>query len=335
MLASSAISAEADDECTFDSNRRDPSVENRTSSNPNEVAGLNVSGARPKVLSRRIVTLMGAMRSRGESAEPSSPLPARTFPRAEPPSHPITFGELRKATASSATPPSRSPGLVTPYKLSSARSYNDLASSDVAEHSSSAGTNNRSPFSSSTMVPTSTTSSKHQKSKEQVQRPPITVDEIIATYYSKVSLSAASEQRPLPRPSQGNANTDFYIPPPPFAMNQPNRNRPPPPSYSASIANGHRPPQTGEHNFMTLFLVDSVPFSSLSHESQSSSETSASSILSLGTVLCHFVDQSAGNGRQRTPPSSNIGESWHCGSIGSTSTATVLSGSVDYRASSR
>ncbi|CAF4955270.1 unnamed protein product [Rotaria sp. Silwood1] len=110
---------------------------------------------------------------------------------------------------------------------------------------------------------------QEQKEEEELQqqqlKPPLTVDEILATYYSKVTLPNTIEtQSPPPPPFQqpsanSNNNMGFYIhpsplrwnvpqtnqfliPSPPLILNEQNRNRPPPPSYSSSVASGPRPP---------------------------------------------------------------------------------------------
>lgn len=111
-------------------------------------------------------------------------------------------------------------------------------------------------------------SKQERKVEEQQQppKPPLTVDEILATYYSKVKVPIAMEAQMLSSQqssTQLNNNMGFYnhptsgiwttpqtnqllISPPvhpvPLLVNEQNKNRPPPPSYSASIASGHRPP---------------------------------------------------------------------------------------------
>ncbi|CAF4184504.1 unnamed protein product [Rotaria sp. Silwood2] len=106
---------------------------------------------------------------------------------------------------------------------------------------------------------------QEQKEEEQLQqqpKPPLTVDEILATYYSKVKVPTTIEAQPS---AHANNNIGYYIHPSPLRWNTPqsnqflistppslvlheqNRNRPPPPSYSLSIASGHRPPSSSNN----------------------------------------------------------------------------------------
>ncbi|CAF1950524.1 unnamed protein product [Rotaria magnacalcarata] len=116
----------------------------------------------------------------------------------------------------------------------------------------------------------------HHHHQQQDSKSPLTVDEILATYYTKIKVSTTIETQPPPEEtsvhSSNNNNMSFYmhpspliwntsqtnqllIPsssaPPPLLLNEQSRNRPPPPSYSASVASGHRPPANslGQHLF--------------------------------------------------------------------------------------
>jgi hypothetical protein len=109
---------------------------------------------------------------------------------------------------------------------------------------------------------------EEEEEEQQQPKPPLTVDEILATFYSKVKVPTTTETKPSSPPtSYPNNNMGFYvhpssfgwngpqtnqhhIPPPQLLLNEQNRNRPPPPSYSLSIASGNRPPP-GMYN---LFL---------------------------------------------------------------------------------
>ena len=74
---------------------------------------------------------------------------------------------------------------------------------------------------------------------KEVEEQSLTVDEILATYYSKVQVPTAAQVQP-------SANLGFYIhspSPAPLVLNEQNRSRPPPPSYSSSVTNVPRPVQ--------------------------------------------------------------------------------------------
>ncbi|CAF3608675.1 unnamed protein product [Rotaria sp. Silwood2] len=94
---------------------------------------------------------------------------------------------------------------------------------------------------------------------QQIQKSTLTVDEILAMYYSKVKQSTNIESNLLPSSStysnthvtnfhilpsvpkwNSSENNQHIIPPPQLVLNKQNRNRPPPPSYSSSITNTHR-----------------------------------------------------------------------------------------------
>ncbi|CAM2698788.1 unnamed protein product [Rotaria socialis] len=120
----------------------------------------------------------------------------------------------------------------------------------------------------------------HHQQQQKNSKSPLTVDEILATYYSKIKVSTTIETQPPPEETSvhssnnnnNNNNMSFYMhpspliwntsqtnqllmspssAPPPLLLNEQSRNRPPPPSYSVSVASGHRPPPSanslGQH----------------------------------------------------------------------------------------
>ena len=242
-----------------------------------EMPATNSSHVHSKVLHRRIVNMLETLRKRG-----GTPAPKFTSSPIESQSQPITFGQLRQATTASSSittiPPSPSSLSTTEEVPSSrivnARSYNDLLSIISDNRSVTAIPGNRSS-------PRHATSSErllHSSSLEQLLEqhtitprkneqneikpdedlhakpppPPLTVDEILAKYYSKVKVPTAADPTPaLPVTSYPHSNMGFYIGSQtnsyhnrstPLLLNEQDRNRPPPPSYSVSVTSGHRPP---------------------------------------------------------------------------------------------
>jgi len=250
-----------------------------------EMSTSDSSRVQSKLLHRRIVTMLESLRGRsgngGVTPLPTSPRLSSSHMELK--SQPITFGQLRQATTSSVPPPP--PTVVeevSSSKMLSARSYTDL--SDRQTYHTNV-TDNHSDFNPSTSIPINKSSPKHQTNRErsfysplleqhniaprmkeqdeskqqegeqqqQQPKPPLTVDEILATYYSKVKVPTTTETNLSSQPSSYlNSNMGFYIHPISLLLNEQNRNRPPPPSYSSSIANGHRPPPTSIYNFIFL-----------------------------------------------------------------------------------
>ncbi|CAF3535800.1 unnamed protein product [Adineta steineri] len=102
-----------------------------------------------------------------------------------------------------------------------------------------------------------------QQQQQEQSKPPLTVDEILATHYSKIKIPTTTELQTstsLQQHSYPNNSLGFHLQPSssgwnPSQINQrvtpiphqlklteQNKNRPPPPSYSFSMSNGHRPP---------------------------------------------------------------------------------------------
>jgi hypothetical protein len=229
----------------------------------------------------------------GATSPPTSP---RLLPsNIESKSQPITFGQLRQATTSTVPPSLTVAEDVLSSRVSSTHAYNDFAAVNNPDkqpyHTSetSLKTDTRSDLTlpSSTIINKS--SSKHRTNKTQLHyspsleellkqrnvvpqmkeheddeeeqqqsKPPLTVDEILATYYSKVKVPTTTDIQSSQSPSYPNSNVGFRVPPPPLLLNEQNRNRPPPPSYSFSVASGHRPPPTSMYN---LSFIKRNPYS--------------------------------------------------------------------------
>lgn len=281
LLASTPPSTTVNNENEPILNTRRLSRDNATIPTSSETTSNDSSRVHSKLLHRRIVTMLETLRGRNGNNETTSPptSPGLTHSHMGLKSQPITFGQLRQAITPVVEEPSSS-------KMLAARSYNDLMSMNTSDRQSYYGnmpssmTDAHSDLNLTTTMPTYRSSTKHQTNRErtfyspfleqhgsnqeneqhqQVSKPPLTVDEILATYYSKVAVPIATETRPLSQPSAyPNSNMDYYrhpsslawdssqttqhhIPPPPLLLNEQNRNRPPPPSYSFSVASGHRP----------------------------------------------------------------------------------------------
>ena len=188
---------------------------------------------------------------------------------------------------------------VSSSKISSIRSSADLMSENTGNKQShptnpkSLAVNSHSdPKLTTSSIPINKSSSKHRKNKEQIycsplseqhktvsqtkeneksnqeeklqqqrQKSTITVEEILANYYSKLKIPVTIETSQLSTHSNNDINSyaystshgwnssqvcrSQYPPPPPIIFNEQNRNRPPPPSYSFSIAHNHRESSSG------------------------------------------------------------------------------------------
>jgi hypothetical protein len=255
------------------------SQDDPTSSTSPEMTTMDSSRVHSRLLHRRIVTMLETLKRRGGSSGATSPTRAASA-HSESKSQPITFGQLRQATAtsSSASPSSIVVEEVSSSKVLSTRSYTELIHTNdtrsdltpvIRRKSSSKHQPNKERLSYSpslenlleqhNVVPQMKEQDEQQQ-QQQPSKPPLTVDEILATYYSKVKVPTTAETQPPPSQSSShpNNNMGFYIrpssvgwnspqnnhliPPHGLLLNEQNKNRPPPPSYSSSVASGHRPP---------------------------------------------------------------------------------------------
>jgi len=250
-----------------------------------ETTTIDSSRVHSKLLHRRIATMLETLRGRGGNGGATSPpTSTRLTPsHLQSKSQPITFGQLRQATttSSSASPPPPPPPPtvvveeVSSSKILSARSYTDLMSINKSspKHQANKERLINSPsleqlLEQHNVVPRMKEQDEERQQQQQ-PKPPLTVDEILATYYSKVKVPTTTETNLVPQPSSYlNGNVGFYmhpsplgwnppqtnqhqIPSPQLLLNEQNRNRPPPPSYSLSVASGHRPPPISMYNFFS------------------------------------------------------------------------------------
>jgi hypothetical protein len=247
-----------------------------------EINSNDSSHTHSKLLHRRIVTMLETLR---KSDDDHSSKPVVKPSHTEYKFQPITFGQLRHATISS-VPTITIEDKTNSYQTSidneekyhktlttfSRDSYPDLTSS-ISKSSTKHQTNRErlyySPslerlFEQQNLIPPT----KREEEEEQLQKSSLTVDEILAMYYSKVNVPTNTESHLLSSPYSNAAtttSTGFYIhpsvprwnssqinhhtmPPPRLVLNEQNRNRPPPPSYSSSVANGQRTASTSMYN---------------------------------------------------------------------------------------
>ena len=277
LLASSSSSTTVTNENEPISTASNSSQDDPTSSTSPEMTTIDSSRVHSRLLHRRIVTMLETLKRRGGSSGATSPSRAASA-HSESKSQPITFGQLRQATtSSSASPSSIVVEEVSSSKVLSSRSYTELIHTNdtrsdltpvIRNKSSSKHQPNKERLSYSpslenlleqhNVVPQMKEQDEQQQ-QQQPSKPPLTVDEILATYYSKIKVPTTVDTQPPPQSSSHpNNNMSFYIrpssvgwnspqnnhliPPPGLLLNEQNKNRPPPPSYLSSVASGHRPP---------------------------------------------------------------------------------------------
>jgi hypothetical protein len=245
------------------------------SSTSPEMTPVDSSRVHSRLLHRRIVTMLETLKLRGGNGGATSPS-RLTSSHNESKSQPITFGQLRQATTSSAPPP---PSSTVTEEISSSTVLSvrsDLTSVTRNKSSSKHQTHKeRVHYSSSLerLLEQNNVVTAMTEQDEQQAKPPLTVDEIVATYYSKAKVPTTTDAQSSSNPTSNlgfyihpsslgwNSTQNNHLPPPPppprLLLNEQNKNRPPPPSYSSSVANGHRPPPTGTQNlfFMNKFIL--------------------------------------------------------------------------------
>jgi hypothetical protein len=272
LLASSSTVNNENELVSTKSNQDDPS----TIKDP-EPTSSDSPRMHSKLLHRRIVTMLETLT---KPTEDSSTLPLTTS-HTEHKSQPITFGQLRQATISSSST------IIIDEKINSQQQIKSDTEEQHRKTLTLFARNNRSNLSSN-KSPTkhqtnktqlyyspsleqlfqqqnvvSQTEEEQKDEQQQSQKTSLTVDEILAMYYSKVNLPTTNTESHLSSSSYSNTTTGFYIhpsgprwntlqtnqhnipPPPRLMLNEQNRNRPPPPSYSSSIAYSHRTSSTG------------------------------------------------------------------------------------------
>jgi len=273
LLASSSTVNNENELVSTKSSQDDATTIPTTTTVP-EITSIDSSHVHSKLLHRRIVTMLDTLRKPDDD---SSTVPTTTS-HTEHKSQPITFGQLRKATISSVSAiiiedkPISQPITIdteekhhknlTSFARDSCPDLTSITSKSSVKHQTNKERLRYSPsleklFQQQNIV----SQTKKEEEEEQTQKSPLTVDEILAMYYSKVNLSTNTESH-LPSSTYPNTTTGFYIhpsiskwnssqsnqhniPPPRLVLNEQNRNRPPPPSYSSSVVYGHRMTSTG------------------------------------------------------------------------------------------
>ncbi|CAF3121145.1 unnamed protein product [Rotaria socialis] len=245
-------------------------VSNRSSQDDrisNEIQSVESPRTHSKLFHRRIATMLETIR---KSNDDSSKVRI-TSSHTEYKSQSITFGQLRQATISSV------PEQVLEDKSSSYQIKKDNEEKYDKTLISFVKQNNA-----NSNATTSKGSTKHQTHRErlyysssleqlleqqnvtgemktdekEIEKPSLTVDEILALHYSKVKLSRNTETDSPSSVYPNKTVASFYMsssvpkwnsfqtnqdnPSPQLMLNEQNRTRPPPPSYSSSITYGHR-----------------------------------------------------------------------------------------------
>jgi hypothetical protein len=267
LIASSTVNNE-NELVSTKSSQDDP-----TTTTVSEITSIDSSHVHSKLLHRRIVTMLETLRKPNDD---SSTLPL-TSSHNEHKSQPITFGQLRQATISSESTTIIEDKLISPqitidieekhhkkltsFTRDSCPDLTLITSKSYVKHQTNKERLYYSP-SLEKLFEEQNVISQTKKDEEQTQKTPLTVDEILAMYYSKVNLPTNTESH-LPSSTYSNTTTGFYIHPsgsrwnslqsnqhdipphPRLMLNEQNRNRPPPPSYSSSVNYGHRTTPTG------------------------------------------------------------------------------------------
>ncbi|CAF4045844.1 unnamed protein product [Adineta steineri] len=266
LLASSST---INDENEFLSTKS--SQDNLTS---NELISNGSSSIHSKLFHRRIVTMLEASKKPSNDISTTS-----TSSYTEQKSQPITFGQLRQATIASTCATinddkSISHSIITNTEdkhqkniASFTRDNNSDFNSITLKSSSKYQTNKErlyySPSLEQLFEQQNIISQTKKEEEEKSQKSSLTVDEILAMYYSKVNVPTNIESH-LPSlvypnntttttsnsgfcihssvPSwNSSSNNQYIVPSPRLLSNDQNKIRPPPPSYSSSVTNNtHR-----------------------------------------------------------------------------------------------
>lgn len=237
-----------------------------------EIISIDSSHIHSRLFHRRIVTMIESIKKTSDDPSAISSTPSQPQYK----SQPITFGQLRKATTSS----------VSTQVIEDKTSHQKQADADEKHDkilTSSVKDNDSNVTSATSKSPTKRQANKERfyyspslaqlieeknvvmptkKEDEQVQKSSLTVDEILAMYYSKIQLSTETESKlSSSNGSTNSSGNNFYSRSsvtqwsstqnhqpnihPSQMFNERNRNRPPPPSYESSIANSHRTASAG------------------------------------------------------------------------------------------
>jgi len=236
-----------------------------TKSSQDNTTAIHSSSIHSKLFHRRIVTMIETLRKSNDDL-------SLTSSHIEQKSQPITFGQLRQATISSTPATSLEDKSISQQRIidneqkhqkvlqTFVRDNTSDISSGTLRSSEKYQTNKERLYYSPSLEQLFEEQNSVSQTKKEEEQSSLTVDEILAMYYSKGKLPTNTESH-LTSTTYPNT-TAFYIhpavptwnfsqsnqqiiPPSPLILNEQNRNRPPPPSYSSTVANIHRTTSTG------------------------------------------------------------------------------------------
>ena len=268
LLASSASSSTVNNENPFVSIKSPPENDEQATIEISE-SSIDSPNLHSKLLHRRIVTMIETLKKPND--DPSTLLSSSS--PTERKYQPITFGQLRQGAVSTSLKTiieDKTSSEETYRKTSHKRdSYPDITSKTSTNYQTNRERVYYSPSLEQLFEQQNVISQTIKEEETQTQTTKLTVDEILARYYSKVNSSTNTESH-LPPPPYPNTSTGHYMqssgprwgtlhnnqpqisPPPPLMLNEQIQSRPPPPSYSSSIASSRRTSLTGMSNIVLL-----------------------------------------------------------------------------------
>lgn len=247
------------------------SHDDQTTTTDSELTSIDSTNLHSNLLHRRIVTMLETLKTSTNEDEPTTTT-TTTASSSLTTSQPITFGQLRQATITDDKPNAQSTAIdrtdkhLRTWSTFKRESCPDLSSTTATKKSQEKSQMNRERLYGSPSVERffqeQNPISQTKKDEEQSQKSTLTVDEILAMYYSKANQSINNESH-LSSTNYANTSTGLYIHssqqrwtsslnnlhsittnptplPPRLVLHEQNRTRPPPPSYSSSIAQSHR-----------------------------------------------------------------------------------------------
>jgi hypothetical protein len=234
-------------------------------SSQDNTTAIHSSSIHSKLFHRRIVTMIETLRKSNDDL-------SLTSSHIEQKSQPITFGQLRQATISSTPATSLEDKSVSQQRIidneqkhqkvlqTFVRDNTSDISSGTLKSSEKYQTNKERLYYSPSLEQLFEEQNSVLRTKKEEEQSSLTVDEILAMYYSKGKLPTNTESHltsttcpnttafyihpSVPRWNFSQSNQQI-MPPSPLILNEQNRNRPPPPSYSSTVANVHRTTSTG------------------------------------------------------------------------------------------
>jgi len=231
-----------------------------------EVTSIESTNLHSNLLHRRIVTMLETLKTSTNDDAPATTTTTTTTSQFENKSQPITFGQLRQATINDEKSNPQSTIIDrTDKHLQTWNTVKRESCPDLTSTMKKSQTNKERLYTAPSFERVHQESNMNSQTKtesEQSQQSSLTVDEILAMYYSKANQSINHESH-LSSPNYANTSTGFYahstqtrwatsvnnlhnIPSnstsvqPRIILQEQNRTRPPPPSYSSSISQSHR-----------------------------------------------------------------------------------------------